>query len=363
MQQKTQIRSLQAGIVIFASIIGTVYFPLAAAVVPFAGASSWLAVLISFLAATPLVLLATWLAKQAPAGNFGVAVREWLGPFVGTFFLLWFAGYWLLLASTLLAEISFIFRSIVLPATPVNFMIISLLLLVIYTDLQGFETCIRTVQVLFLLAIPLIVIFQIAAFTTTKWANLLPLIDASFMEMAKASYFVSPYPLSGILLTLFITVKTQDRHKITKYNILANWLAGLLLAVTVALTVGVLGCSITKASLYPTVTLAHSITVGNTLKGIEAFLYPLWLISGYGKAAIAFIISSEAVGSIFPGMRQPWRTLSLGALSLLLAMLPQNLKAAMQIISMRNYYLGIPFYLAIPAIAIWVKIKKWVRQS
>ncbi|NLW16683.1 MAG: hypothetical protein GX033_03400, partial [Firmicutes bacterium] len=52
MKQKTLVHSLQAALVIFASTIGTVYFPLAAVLIPFVSTASWYVVLIAFLLTT-----------------------------------------------------------------------------------------------------------------------------------------------------------------------------------------------------------------------------------------------------------------------------------------------------------------------
>lgn len=358
MKSKTQIRSSQAALAIFSSTIGTIYFPLAAIVVPIAGTSGWLTVIMAFLLATPWVLLSAWLARQAPSGNFGAAVTFWLGPIIGRLFLLWFATSWLLLASGLLAQTSFVFHAIALPATPVIVMLVALLSLVIYTDLHGFETCIRTMQVLLLVSLPLMLGFLLAAIASSKLPNLMPLLDVGFPDLAKATYLVSPYPMSGALFVLFTAIQVQDRNRIALYSVLANWAAGLLLALIVAVTVGVLGCCVTKAYVYPTVPLAQSINIGETLVGVELLVYPLWLLSGYSKVAVAFVIASTSIGAMLPALKQPWRTLGLGVLALLIAIMPQNLRATIELIGMNNSYLTLPFYLAIPAIALWVKIKK-----
>lgn len=361
-KQKTQIRSLQAAAVILAGTIGTVFFPLAAVLIPLANATSWLVVLIAFLIASLWTLLVTWLAKQAPSGNFGVAVEVWLGPVAGKIFLLWFAVYWLLISSGVLSEVSFVFHIVALPATPIGVLQVAFLVLLMYTDSHGIETCMRTIQALVILALPLMIGFLLAALAASKWSNLLPLLDADLVNLAKATYLISPYPLAGILITLFLTVKVQDRGQVAIYNVLANWLAGLLLSLVVAVTIAVLGCCVTESYVYPTIPLAQSINIGQTLVGVEILVYPLWLLSGYIKSALAFVIASSTVRAILPALKQPWRTFGLGLIVIVIAMLPQNLRGNIRLFNIANFYLGVPFYLVIPGIAIWVKLKKRGKQ-
>lgn len=362
MKQKTLVHSLQAALVIFASTIGTVYFPLAAVLIPFVSTASWYVVLIAFLLTTLWTLLSTWLAKQAPAGNFGVAVETWLGPILGKVFLLWFAAYWFLLSIGVLSEVSFVFHIVALPATPIGVLQVAFLFLVIYTDLYGIETCIRTIQALLMLAIPLMLSFLLTAFAAARWTNLLPLLDASLVDMVKATYYISPYPLAGILTTLFLAVQVQDQEQIGIKSVLFHWLAGLLLALIVAVTIAVLGCCVTESYVYPTIPLAQSINIGDTLVGVEILVYPLWLLSGYIKSAIAFVIASATVAALFPAFKQPWRAWGLGLIALVVAMLPANLREVGRLLNICNFHLGIPFYLVIPVIAIGVKLKKGRKQ-
>lgn len=359
---RTQIHSLQAALVIFAGTVGTVYFPLAAALIPFAGSASWWVALLTFLLGSLWVLQATWLGKQAPVGNFGVAVESWLGPILGKVFLLWFAAYWLILSSGILAEVSFVSHIVALPATPIGVLEVASLLLVLYTDLHGFETCMRTIQALLILAIPLMISFLLTAMVAARWTSLLPLLDVELMDVAKALYYISPYPLPGVLVTLFLTTKVPDRKNISMQSVLAVWIAGLLLSLIVAVTIAVLGCCVTESYVYPTIPLAQSISIGDTLVGVEILVYPLWLISGYIKSALAFVIASATVRALIPGLKQPWRTLGLGLAVLIAVLLTPNMRSTVSLLHISDFYLGIPFYLAIPGMAIWVKMKKWGKQ-
>lgn len=356
-EQKTQIRSLQSALIISAGTVGTAYFPLASIMVAAVETSGWLVVLATFLIATPWIWITTWLAKQAPAGDFAAAVEVWVGPIISKIVLLLFAAYWLLLGTGVLAEVSFVFHIIALPATPIKILQLALLLLVIYTDWYGLETCMRTIQALLLLAVPLMLLFLISALVASDWSKLRPIVDGQWLDFAKATILVAPYALGGILLSLFLTVHVADRKQMASSNILATWSAGLLLSFTVAITVAVLGCCVTKTYAYPLIPVAQSISIGETLVGVEIFVYPLWLLSGYIKSTLGFVVASSAVKALLPFVKQPWRTLGLGLIAMILSMIPPNLASNVQMINYTNY-LGYTFYVIIPSIALWVKLSK-----
>jgi len=360
--RKTLIRSSQAALVIFAGTLGTVYFPLAAVVIEQGGTSCWWLIAITFLLATPFILLATWLAEQAPVGNFGQAVEAWLGPVFGKVFLLVFAVYWLVLAGGVVAENSYVFHTITLPATPVTVLQIALLLLIIYTDLHGIETCLRTIQASLILLLPLLLVVLVAAIAVAKWSNLLPLLDVSWLEMARTVFHISPYPFAGVLITLFLAVMVEDKSELALYSVLTVWIVGILLALVVAMTIAVLGCCVTKAYQFPTIPLAQSINIGNTLVGVDVFVYPLWVLSGYIKSALAFVMASTIVRSLLP-IAQPWRALGLGLIVIVVAMMPPSLGMVVRFLRMNDFYLGLPLVITIPGIAIWVGAKKWGKEN
>jgi spore germination protein KB len=317
-----RLKPFHAGAAILLVTIGTVFFPIAGVVVPLAGAAGWLAVLLAFAVALPWVFLAMWLVARAPVGDFGQAVQAWLGPWLGRLFLLYLGFIWAWLGGLLLAQSGMVTQTTALPNTPQAVLKVALLLLVVLTDLRGVEVFMRTLELLLLIGTPVVVVYLLIALSVVRVENLLPLFAEAPIRIAHAAVLALPWVMEGILFALFACVYVNSRQNLHRTAALAITLAGLLLSLTVVLTLGVLGRSVTESFVYPTVELTQVIHIGFFLQGLEGLLYPLWTIFSYIKVTAAFILVSESLRGIYIGFKQPYRALAVGALFLVISFLP-----------------------------------------
>lgn len=357
MKPVTEIPALQSAIVTYAVTLGTLYFPAASVVVPQAGPAGWISIALAFILSLPWAAMAVWVSRQAPVGDWGRAVITWLGPFAGRAFLLYFVvtGTWF--GGLLLSQVGLVFHVIALPATPPLALMLALLALILLTDLRGIEVYVRTVQMLVLISLPLMAAFFYAVVPSSKIANLLPVLGEGPGGIARATVSVLAWPMEGILFILFISTMVRKKKGLFKYSAWAILLAGFTLVLITALTLGVLGRGVTEAYIYPTVPLIQSTMLGDFLQGLEVFVYPLWLLTGYIKAAIPFVVVSESLRGIWQGIGQPYRALGIALAFLAVALVPQNVSAIVDGLTLVDNTLILAAYAIIPftAIIIWIK--------
>ena len=351
-----RISQFQVAISIAAVSIGTVFFPIAAVVVPLAGAAGWLAVLLAFVSAAPWVLMAVSLVRRSPVGDWGQTTRAWLGPWLSRAFLLYFAFIWAWLGGMLLANGALVFHNMALPRTPPAVLAFAILFLVVMVDIRGVEVYVRTVEALSMVAVPLLVSFFVVAIGSAKLKNLQPLFGEAPIRIVHAAYLVSPWVMEGILFAMFAGAHLRVRTRLGTISLVAFAIGGLTLAMTTAVTLGVLGRDVTESYVYPTVVLSQVAQIGFFLQGLEIFLYPLWLLASFVKVGACFLLVSESVKGIWSGAKQPYRALLVGALFYFINTLPNTVSEAGAFISRVDNTFFMAFYGIIPLLWLWVKL-------
>lgn len=355
---KISIGLSQGFLMIVTVTVGTVFFPVAGVVVPLAGASGWIAVLLAFAVALPWCAMAAYLARHGPPGNWGGAVLSWLGPVVGRIFLLYFAFVWLWLGGLLLGQTGFVFHDMAMPRTPPDVLNFALLLLVVLVDYKGLEVFVRTIEALTWLSIIGLLGFVVGVVPLTELDNLLPVIDAAPALIAHAALFCLPWAMEGVLFALFMGVFLRQRSGMGGLFSLAVGGAGVLLALMTVFTLGVLGRGVTTSYLYPTAILAQTSRPGFFLEGMELFLYPLWIVASFVKIGAAFTMVSLSLAGVWSGFRQPYRSLLLGVVFFIIATTPSHIFALVASISRVDNSFIMSFYLILPLLALWVRLRR-----
>jgi len=352
--KSVRVNPLQAALLVAMVTVGTVFFPVAGIVVPIAGVSGWISVSAAFIIAAPWAALAGYISSHGPVGDWGKAVKYWLGPWVGRLFLLYFVFVWTWLGGLLLGQGGLVFHSVALPRTPPYVLMVMLLLLIVLIDIRGVEVFTRTVEALFMIGLPLLAGLMVGVVPTAHLQNLKPWIEEAPIRIAHASLITLPWAMEGILFALFIGVHVKNKRSLKLASLFGVLAGGLALVLTVFATVAVLGRTITQSFLYPTVALSQAAHVGFFLRGVELFLYPFWLLASFIKTSACFILVSESICGIYPRIKQPYRAIALGGLFMFIATLPENLPSLVASLGRLDNTFMMLFYAILPLLGLWL---------
>lgn len=354
----SRVNLTQAALSITIVTVGTVFFPVAAVVVPIAGVSGWLSVLGAFVIAIPWAFMAGSLVSLAPTGHWGQAVRIWLGPWVGQLFLLYFAFVWAWLGSFILGQGGQVFHAIALPATPPAVLTGALLLLLVLADLRGVEVFARSLEIIFMISIPLAIALIAGVTPSLSLQNMQPFLGEPPIRLAHATMLCLPWAMEGILFTLFIGSHVKNNKNLGKVGAASVLLGGVFLTMVTAITLAVLGRTVVELQIYPSLAAAQVVHLGSFLQGLEVLLFPLWLLASYVKAGASFILVSESLRGVYEGFRQPYRAIAVGILFMGIAMMPANPQEVVSALSRVDNTFFMSFYILLPIILIWAKVTK-----
>ena len=352
-----RVNIIQATIAILLVTVGTVFFPVAAVVVPIAGESGWMSVLMAFLLALPWAFMAGALVRKAPTGDWGKAVKAWLGPWAGRVFLLYFAFIWAWLGAYILAQAGQVFHAIAMPVTPEFVLSGALLLLLIQVDIKGVEVFVRSLEIISMLGIPLIIAFVFGVIPAMSSANLQPIFAEPPARLAHATLLCLPWAMEGILFSLFIGAHVKNNARLGLLSAGAVMLGGVFLAMVVVVTLGTLGRTVTELHVYPTMAVAQTSHLAFFLQGLELLLFPIWVLASFIKAGVSFVLVSESLRGVYGGFKQPYRSLVVGLVFLAIALIPSTTMGVVAALSRVDNTFFMAFYILLPLVWLWTVVK------
>lgn len=324
-----------------------------------AGRDGWLSMILagvwSMLVAVAAVRLASLFPRQSPNGW----IPQLLGLWVGKLFLSFYILFVLLSAAWTLRVFSDVLRIYLLPSTPAEVIIFSLLLCVLYLASYGINPMARVTDILFLVGIVpgsiLIVAFQ----TDKNLGELLPVMAEGFLPVVQG--IMPALPLyHGWMIAIYLVQFMDTPKEATRAVAVALAALALFFTSGYVLAIATFGPLELQYLLYPVVELVRE------MEGIKGFIEKLDLLF-----LIAFIIGifvsvtftcyvSALAASQFLGLRDH-RPLLLSLLPLLyfLALLPSCYKAAEQLGEWISYG-GLALDLLVISLVVlaWYKMRK-----
>ncbi|TYP75484.1 GerAB/ArcD/ProY family transporter [Paenibacillus methanolicus] len=347
--EKTQIGNLQFIVIACLFTIGDSILFIPSLVATAAGKDAWLAGLFALISGMGLLLFYTVLQRRYPRQTILALCDQLLGRYVGRAVSAAFVFVFLLLvASTLLREVGDFMATQILPNTPVQFIEMLFMLIVVRAVRGGAETIGRTAQIVapwVLLLLVLLVLFvipgsRISMIEPVLYNGVKPVISGGLQMIAV------PYMEIASMMILFPLVRNDRRVRLN--FVIGGALGGVILALVIFFCLANFGALIIRDSVYPTYLLAKKIELGEFLQRIEAIMAIAWMFSLFVKMAVCFYGTCVGAAHVL-GLRD-YRlfTFPLALLLLPLAdMLAPNIIAYFRIAEYYPFFAG-TFAVALP---------------
>lgn len=269
---------------------------------PLAGLSkqdAWISSIISITIGIPFILLYCYLGKLFPEKTLIQIINTVFGKWIGWMVSALFAIFCILSGTQVISYVGSFITTAYLVSTPVyavNALIAAILVIAL---LYGLETTARTSEILFYIALIIMVLLFLANIPNVKMNNVLPVFENGFPPVVRGIIYTSSYrtwPL--IILNMIYPVHVQN-PKSARKAILLGYLCGAAVLFFVALmTILVLGSYITSISEYPTYLLAKQISFG-FISRIEGFIVAAWIITLFYKAFCYFYAGLQGISQLF----------------------------------------------------------------
>ena len=216
-------------------------------------------------------------------------------------------------------------KQILLPDTPIEFIIISLLLICTYLSRKGYECRARVAEILFPITLIPLILILLFAIPKVEIPNLAPFFQLSWKEFFSGSYYVSLTYITLILL-LFSNAFVQPPNKSGGICRTSLLVVGLLKLSTVVMTIAIFGAKGTQRQIWPVMTLMQVIHLpASFIERQEALMMIFWLNTVFSIVSGYLYFSSVIVTKMIKSNEQFYLVLPLLPFIYILSLYPSDI--------------------------------------
>ncbi|MNV67112.1 Spore germination protein YndE [compost metagenome] len=118
--------------------------------------------------------------------------------------------------------------------------------------------------------------------------RILPLLEDGIKPVLRGSISISAYTfLEPVVFLMFLPYVNQQK-KITKALLQGCFLGGIIIFLTVTVSVLVLGPDLTTRDIYPSYNIARRISVGGIFERVEAMIALMWMLTLFIEVTLYF---------------------------------------------------------------------------
>ena len=273
-----KISSFQAALIVMNFILGAGIFMFPSEAVKNAGNDAWMTTIIAGLINVLLIYIICKGEEKYSRYGFVGTCRVLFGKIFGTilaipvFLYLAYAGG---MTSRLFAEVIKLF---LLPKTPIEFIMIPLILLGVILARSGIEPMARFFEVLLPLTVFLVVVLIFTVLPGSDFTNLRPFFSGTIPGYLKGILSTS-WAYAGFEMLLVIYPFMRSPKKAFKYSAVVMLSMALLYAVVVILCIVKLGADETKTLLFaPIYIIKSSQAPIGIIERLDGLVMSLWVI-------------------------------------------------------------------------------------
>lgn len=262
---------------------------------------AWIAALIGVLFGFGAVSVHLLLAKMYPTKNLmqicETLMGKWIGKAIGLLFLVTF---FLSGPTTVLQEIGSFVTIQMMPETPIEAIILLFGVIVALGARLGLEVLARSIELMFPWLVFLFTAMTLLLLSEVKPEQMLPVFEFGALPLFSAALsFASVVFFPHIMLLMIYPASVNRPERAYKAVYIGSLFGSMVLVIVIALTILVLGPSITAQSMYPSYMLAQKISIGNFLQRIEAVMAIMWFISLFFRLALYLYMIVAGLSLIF----------------------------------------------------------------
>ncbi|WP_231956235.1 GerAB/ArcD/ProY family transporter [Aneurinibacillus soli] len=212
---------------------------------------------------------------------------KWVGKGVSVLFICFFFT----IASLILRNLGDFLTTQIMPETPIQFIEIIFVIIVIMGVRLGLETLAGAAGIFLPWFILLLVILTLFLIPEIDIKKIQPVFEEGIKPIIHSALLFMGFPFFEIVAFLMFIPYVDKQEKVGKALIVGTGAGGLVLFTLTLLSVLVLGPTATAGNAYPSYLLAKKINIGNFITRIEAIMAIMWFVTIFFKLALSFYAS------------------------------------------------------------------------
>ncbi len=264
----------------------------------FAKQDAWISMILALIIGLLLNVVWMLLLKRYDYKSIFSIMENVSGKWLGTFINLLIVFYAIHLAAYIVRNLSNFMVINVIPDSNEWTYQIMIILLAIYSCYYGLNNIARVNEflipwmlLLFAISISLIV-------NQFEFDYLKPIYEQGFKSIAQGAYGTVGFPFIEIILLGTVFTFVKQKEKLMKGYLLAVFFAGMILVLTVFVTVGIEGPYMVSRESYSTFAMMRNITVVELFERIEIIIAIVWIFGILVKITLCLFAALKGLQHI-----------------------------------------------------------------
>ncbi|KRE58339.1 GerAB/ArcD/ProY family transporter [Paenibacillus sp. Soil750] len=356
-----QLTTKQIMILLCFTVFGTIFFTLPRTIMQASGHSGWVSILIGSLMVIPLLWLMTQIGSSMQEMSIIAYCLSLFGPFFGRVFGLFILVPLVFLSGISIRLVGELFVTLILPETPLEIIAIMLIVLRYYLAKGGMASIARWGEVVMPGVVVLIIIMFGLSFQKVSMERILPLLNASFMDVIKGSLAICSV-FSEISVLLFIYPQIKNKSHMFKKLIWSVIIIMFLFEVIFLVTIGTFGSAYTQRLMFPVVELIKDIAIFDFIEHLESIFLALWVFINVSKGALSFYACCIGTRDLFGTKDYKELMLPISVIMFYISLLPDNIYVSIVSFEIAK---GVTFcwYSLILLVIVWIAGKLKARRT
>lgn len=325
---------------------------------------AWISAILGLIAGLLMVFLYNRITARYPTTTLVHYSQDVLGKLAGRMVSFLYFCYFFILAALVLRNIGDFLTTQVLPNTPIHFIHVFFLLVIIMGIRNGLETFTRTAEIFFPWTIFFFLIMVVLLPPKFEYQNITPVLGYGITPVINASIPLISTPYMELVIFLMIFPFVKNASKARKAFVGGVLFGGVMLILISVLSILVLGADLTARQLYPSYSLAKKISIGNFLERLEVVMAGIWFITIYFKLAISFYASVMTFAELFQMKDARQLYLPFGMIMVVFSVIAYpNITIFMNFASKIDFPYSIPYAIIFPLFILIVAVIRKKRQA
>lgn len=345
-----KISSIQLGVFVYLTMLGVGIFTLPSDLVKYAKNDAWILCIVSGL--LNIIFIYCMCKVGERFSNYGLVgtLRVLFGKFLGTILAVPVFLYFLFFASVEIRLFAETTKLYLLRRTPIEFVILPLLLLAVLLSRRGIEPIVRFFEISTPIVLVVIAMMLIVMVPKSDYSRLMPVFKTPITDYFKGMGS-SLFAYAGFEVLLIVFPYVRKPKKALKASIIALVFIVVLYTIIIVQCIVRLGVEETKNIIYPTVSLIRASEVpGFFIERIEGLLLAIWVMFVF-TTVVSFIYGFSVVGADILKHREKNHIISLFIpITYLITLQGSNIKEVFNFSKEISTYLGYYTLMILPVI-------------
>lgn len=284
----------------------------------------WLSILLAMPGGIILYILLVYFDKQYPSLILSGYIRKIVGVYIGWPISLLFIVFFIYISARNLREVGDLLITSTYDQTPIMVVHAVMVIAVIYVIYKGINVLFRLGEIYILIMLSIGFLSNIAVIVSgvVDLRNLLPVMGKGWASTIKNAYpNIFMFPFSELVCFATILPHFKQKQIARKTGILAIIASGVLLALTHALEVTVIGADIYTRATFPLFTVITTVEIAEFLQRLDAFVILALIIGVFFKMTMYAYAAAAIAADIFHVPEQRKLAYPIGIIILLVSIL------------------------------------------